>query len=105
MFQDYDKLHAFYLMVKHGGPTGAARTLNVSQPAVSRKLKDLEDQLEIELVLRKQGSFVLSQKGKYWQKNFARNLKPCSPCRVSNRYHARRDTYWAIPMASTTDFF
>ena len=63
MFQDYDKLHAFYLMARLGGPSAAAEKLNLTQPALSKKLRDLEYLLGSELVIRKQGRFTLSRQG------------------------------------------
>ena len=51
-------------MAKYGGTSAAGRKLNITQPAVSKKLSELEDLLEKELVIRKRGRFDLSETGK-----------------------------------------
>jgi DNA-binding transcriptional LysR family regulator len=45
-------LHVFVSVARHGSMTRAARELRVSQPAVSKQLSDLEQDLSVELVDR-----------------------------------------------------
>jgi DNA-binding transcriptional LysR family regulator len=39
-------------VVEHGGVTAAAKTLNVSQPALTRSIRQLEENLDVELLAR-----------------------------------------------------
>ncbi|MGB0629056.1 MAG: LysR family transcriptional regulator [Alphaproteobacteria bacterium] len=39
-------------IVEHGGVTAAAKTLNVSQPALTRSIRQLEENLDVELLAR-----------------------------------------------------
>ena len=39
-------------VVEHGGVTAAAKTLNVSQPALTRSIRQLEENLDVELLTR-----------------------------------------------------
>lgn len=55
------QIEIFYHVYRAGTISGAARTLNVSQPSVSKVLKHTEDQLGIELFLRQRGRLVPTQ--------------------------------------------
>lgn len=46
------QLRYFVSVAEHGGITRAARTLRLTQPALSRQLRDLEAELEVELLRR-----------------------------------------------------
>ncbi|MEJ8473749.1 LysR substrate-binding domain-containing protein [Roseibium algae] len=49
------QINAFRMVMHHGSITAAAKALNVSQPAVSRLLTDLEASLGFSLLLRMRG--------------------------------------------------
>ncbi len=49
------QLEAFRAVTMTGTTTQAAQALNVSQPAISRLIKDLEQQLEVSLFVRRHG--------------------------------------------------
>lgn len=57
-------LRAFDLVVRLGTFTEAARELNVSRPAVSKQIKNLEQQLNCQLVVRSRPKVVLTDEGK-----------------------------------------
>jgi DNA-binding transcriptional LysR family regulator len=50
---DFDRLRAFVWTLEEGGVSAAARRLNRTQPAVTRMLQTLEDQLGAQLIDRK----------------------------------------------------
>lgn len=55
------QIEIFYHVYRAGSISGAARELNVSQPSVSKVLRHAEDQLGIELFLRRKGRLIPSQ--------------------------------------------
>lgn len=50
---DFDRLRAFVWTLEEGGISAAARRLNRTQPAVTRMLQTLEEQLGVQLIDRK----------------------------------------------------
>ena len=57
-------LRLFSAVVDHGGFTRAAATLNLSQPAISKSLKELEDGLQLTLIDRGGRSIRLTDAGR-----------------------------------------
>jgi DNA-binding transcriptional LysR family regulator len=57
-------LRAFRLIVTHGSASAAARAMNLSQPAVSRLVALLEDELKLTLFLRAGRRMVLTDEGR-----------------------------------------
>ena len=55
------QIEIFYHVYRAGSISGAARDLNVSQPSVSKVLRHAEDQLGIELFLRRKGRLIPTQ--------------------------------------------
>lgn len=62
MFEDF-RLRIFMAVAEKGSLTLAAKTLGVSQPAVSQNIAELEKSLGAELFLRRKGSVTLTPKG------------------------------------------
>ncbi|MEQ9694363.1 LysR family transcriptional regulator [Shimia sp. SDUM112013] len=60
----FSGLTAFYASVRHGTLTGAARELNVSQPAISRRIAALEADLGCHLFDRSRKPVKLTQQGR-----------------------------------------
>ncbi len=60
---DYNTLKAFKLVVDLNSFSAAARVLNVSQPAITSRVKNLEKFLGVPLFIRKGKSFKLSPYG------------------------------------------
>ncbi len=57
-------LRYFLAVVREGSITGAAESLHVTQPTLSRQLKDLEDELGQELFVRRKRRISLTESGK-----------------------------------------
>ena len=56
-------LRYFLAVAREGSMTGAARTLHVTQPTLSRQLQDLEDELGRQLFIRGSHSLTLTAEG------------------------------------------
>ena len=52
MISNLEYYKVFYYVATSGSISHAAKTLNVSQPAVSQSIKQLEDSLNIQLFIR-----------------------------------------------------
>ena len=63
-----DQLRAFVEVVAHGNFTAAAKELNMSQPAVTHQIQELESRLNVTLVER------LGMRGRCWTRTRARVL-------------------------------
>lgn len=62
-----DQLRAFLAVVRHGGVNKAAHALNLTQPAVTSRLKRLEEALGTDLFERAPGRFRLTKRGELLQ--------------------------------------
>lgn len=60
---DWDKLRLFYIVADSGSFTTASRRLNMSQSALSRQIKSLEDSLDTSLFTRHARGIVLTSEG------------------------------------------
>ncbi|MBL0942393.1 MAG: LysR family transcriptional regulator, partial [Alphaproteobacteria bacterium] len=60
---DWDKLRIFYFVAKSGSFTQAANILNISQPALSRSISNLEGRLKIQLFHRHAKGITLTKEG------------------------------------------
>jgi len=60
---DWDKLKTFHAVAQAGSFTLAAKRLNLSQSALSRQIKKLEDNLSLSLFTRHARGLVLTQEG------------------------------------------
>ncbi|WP_319517501.1 LysR substrate-binding domain-containing protein [uncultured Martelella sp.] len=61
-------LHCFVETARRGSLSAAAQTLNVSQPAASKTIRELEDILEVALFDRSGRRLALTQAGKTFQR-------------------------------------
>jgi DNA-binding transcriptional LysR family regulator len=64
MLMNLHHLRLFAAVVEHGGFTKAATTLNLSQPAVSKSLAELEKQIGLPLIDRSGRSLALTDAGR-----------------------------------------
>lgn len=67
------RIKVFYLVAVHQSFTKAAEELLISQPAVTKNIKELETQLGIRLFTRDSGKVILSEAGKIVL-NYAENI-------------------------------
>ncbi|MDL2313757.1 LysR family transcriptional regulator [Desulfovibrio sp. OttesenSCG-928-C14] len=56
-------LQAFYTIVEQKGISRAARKLHISQPPLSQRLKNLEDKLGTQLIIRSKGQWQVTSAG------------------------------------------
>lgn len=61
---NYNKLKYFYIVSKHLNFTKAAEELYISQSAISRHMKELEDEFGVRLFLRTNRNLILTNAGK-----------------------------------------
>lgn len=59
----FDQIRTFFWVARLGGFRMAAERLHVSQPAVSTRISNLEDELRVQLFERGQGQLVLTKQG------------------------------------------
>lgn len=100
-------LRAFALVAETGSLTAAAARLNVTQPAVSRRLRELEAELGVALVRRGANALQLTEEGARYaaavEQGFARirkatealGARPAAPLRV--RAYTTWAQRWLIP--------
>jgi DNA-binding transcriptional LysR family regulator len=61
---NFNLYKTFYEVAKSGSISAASKTSYVSQPAISRAIKKLEDELNVKLFYRNLNGTVLTSKGK-----------------------------------------
>ena len=69
----------FYYVAKNGNITQAANELMVSQPAVSKSIKTLEDQINTPLFIRKRDGVQLTDAGSTLYKKIKHMASPGNP--------------------------
>lgn len=61
---DFELYRIFYTVANNGNITTAAKELNISQPAISKSIKNLEEQLGGTLFIRTKRGVILTSEGK-----------------------------------------
>ncbi len=61
---DFELYRIFYVVANHSNITKASEELNISQPAISKSIKNLEEQLGGQLFVRTKRGVVLTEEGK-----------------------------------------
>ncbi len=90
------QLEVFHAIMSTGSVTGAARKLNVTQPAVSTVLKHCEQQLQMRLFVRNGIAAGTHSRGPDALPRRRRNLRTRQGGRTSGTRPARRPTRYAI---------
>ena len=65
---DFELYRIFYVVANNGNITKASEELNISQPAISKSIKNLEDQLGGALFTRTKRGVILTEEGKEFYK-------------------------------------
>jgi DNA-binding transcriptional LysR family regulator len=86
------QLRKFLVVAEQGNFTRAAELLNIAQPALSRQIARLEDQLEISLIDRQSRPFRLTKAGLRLQKEAVALLEQASRMENTVRQIASRTT-------------
>lgn len=71
---NFEYYKVFYVIAKNRNITKAANELNISQPAISRMLKTMEDQMNTKLFIRKTKGVILTNEGKELYSLIADNI-------------------------------
>ena len=66
---NYEYLKTFYVVCKHENFSKAAKELYTSQPAISRTISQLEDELNIKLFFRRKEGVKLTKEGEAFYKS------------------------------------
>ena len=61
---DFELYRIFYVVANHSNITKASEELNISQPAISKSIKNLEEQLGGQLFVRTKRGVILTEEGK-----------------------------------------
>lgn len=61
---DFELYRIFYVVANNGNITKASEELNISQPAISKSIKKLEEQLGGQLFVRTKRGVILTEEGK-----------------------------------------
>ena len=71
---NFEYYKIFYVIAKNKNITKAAKELNISQPAISRMLKTMEDQMNTKLFIRQSKGVILTQEGKELYRLIGENI-------------------------------
>lgn len=88
------KLHIYKIVAKHLSFTKAAEQLFISQPAVSKAIKNLEEDYKTTLFIRKRNSIALTEEGKAFHLYANKILAIYSE--MDERFLHKKDTFPAI---------
>jgi len=89
MLKNIDKIYTFLIVYETKSFSKASKILKISQPAVTQKIKQLEDFIGTKLIERKKNGIILTTKGKHFLE-IAKNLQDCVE-KVSNRIKYFKD--------------
>jgi DNA-binding transcriptional LysR family regulator len=78
----YDDIFIFVKVAQAGGYSKASQILEVSQPTLSRRVKELEDRLGVNLVTRTSKNFELTDSGKEFYECFSKHEQ-----NIQNKIH------------------
>ena len=91
MLKNIDKIYTFLTVYENKSFSKAAKVLNISQPAITQKIKQLEDFLNFQLIERKKNGIILTKKGTHFLE-IAKNLQECIDNAELKINHFRQDS-------------
>lgn len=77
------QLRYFVSVVDHGSISGAARALNLAQPAISASIKKLEQDLKVALFHRRERGVVLTKAGEQFTSHARRVLRQADDAKLA----------------------
>jgi len=89
---DLDLMRSLLAVAQHGAITDAAKAMGLSQPALSRRIQQLEELLGAELLQRSARGVVLTDMGRLAQREAAAMVERFSRLQQSVRDHMQLDT-------------
>ena len=90
------QIEAFLSVIEHGTVSGAARRMHLTQPAVSRRLQQLEQSLDVELFGRAgRTGMILTQAGRAFEPHARAMVEQIRGARTSIE-QVRRRRYWDV---------
>lgn len=72
---DFELYRIFYVVAKNRNITKASKELNISQPAISKSIKNLEEQLGGQLFFRTKRGVILTDEGKAFYKYISQAIE------------------------------
>lgn len=72
---NFELYRIFYVVAKNGNITKASKELNISQPAISKSIKNLEEQLGGQLFFRTKRGVILTDEGKEFYKYISQAIE------------------------------
>ena len=72
---DFELYRIFYVVAKNRNITKASKELNISQPAISKSIKNLEEQLGGQLFYRTKRGVILTDEGKEFYKYISQAIE------------------------------
>ena len=78
---DFELYRIFYTVANHKNITKASEELNISQPAISKSIKNLENQLGGQLFVRTKRGVTLTEEGKEFYNYIKQAIE--YPCRMT----------------------
>ena len=70
---DFELYRIFYVVANHCNITKASEELSISQPAISKSIKNLEEQLGGQLFVRTKRGVVLTEEGNFYYSSVSSN--------------------------------
>ena len=80
---DFELYRIFYTVAKNQNITKAAEELNISQPAISKSIKNLEEQLKGQLFIRTKRGVILTEEGKEFYNYIKKQLNTSQVLKIN----------------------
>lgn len=95
-------LHAFVQIAKDGNATQAAKRLNVTQPALSQKIRKLQDELDVILLERTPRGMRLTEAGRHFLPAAQKAVIAFNDCKLTLA-HLKQDVQGELKIGTIVD--